>query len=160
MMNAAPTVVPLWSSPAPHSLGLNPNDIPFLNVFLPENPTSATPAIIVFPGGGYGMLCTGYEGENLARWFQGRGVAAFVLHYRLPVNGYLHPVPLLDAQRALRLVRHQAAAWKIDPAKIGIMGFSAGGHLAATVDTAEQRSPYDLRLWQPALDCRHRAGLF
>jgi acetyl esterase/lipase len=132
---SAETIVPLWDGPAPESHGSAPEDIPTLTVFLPKNATSATPAVIVFPGGGYEMLAFDYEGINEAEYFQSRGVAGFVLKYRLPKNGYRHPVPLLDAQRAVRLVRSHAADWKIDPAKVGIMGFSAGGHLASTLDT-------------------------
>jgi acetyl esterase/lipase len=125
----------LWDGPAPQSHRTAPNDIPTLTVFLPEKAAQATSAIVICPGGGYAGLSFDTEGINEAKWFQEKGVAAFVLKYRLPVNGYRHPVPLLDAQRAIRLVRNHAADWNINPAKIGIMGFSAGGHLASTVDT-------------------------
>jgi acetyl esterase/lipase len=131
----AQTVVPLWKGPAPQSHGTTPNDIPTLTVFLPEKESRATSAIIICPGGGYEFLAFDYEGVNEAKWFQERGAAAFVLTYRLPVNGYRHPVPLLDAQRAIRLLRSHAADWKINPAKVAVMGFSAGGHLASTLDT-------------------------
>jgi acetyl esterase/lipase len=131
---AAPAVVPLWNGPAPQSHGTAPDDIPTLTVFLPEKSASPTAAIVVFPGGGYAGLAFDYEGINEAEYYQKRGVAGFVLKYRLPVHGYRHPVPLLDAQRAIRLIRNNAA-WNIDPAKIGIMGFSAGGHLASTLET-------------------------
>ena len=127
--------MPLWTGPAPQSHGAAPNDIPTLTVFLPEKAAQATSAIVICPGGGYAMLSFDYEGVNEAKWFQERGVAAIVLKYRLPAHGYRHPVPLLDAQRAIRLVRSHAADWKINPAKVGVMGFSAGGHLASTVDT-------------------------
>lgn len=132
---SAQNVVPLWNGPAPLSHGTMPNDIPTLTVFLPEKTSQATSAIVICPGGGYGFLAFDYEGLNEAEWFQQQGVAAFVLKYRLPTNGYRHPVPLLDAQRAIRLVRSHAADWKINPAKVGIMGFSAGGHLASTLET-------------------------
>jgi acetyl esterase/lipase len=131
----AQTVVPLWEGPAPQSHGNTPNDIPTLTVFLPQNATGPTSAIVICPGGGYAKLSMEYEGVNEAQYFQSHGVAAFVLKYRLPINGYRHPVPLLDAQRAIRLVRSRAADWKIDVAKVGIMGFSAGGHLASTLET-------------------------
>jgi acetyl esterase/lipase len=136
-VSAAPaqSVVPLWDGPAPQSRGTTPNDIPTLTVFLPEKAGQAASAIVICPGGGYEELASDYEGANEARWFQEHGVGAFVLKYRLPSHGYRHPVPLLDAQRAIRLVRSHAADWKINPAKVGIMGFSAGGHLASTVDT-------------------------
>lgn len=128
-------IVPLWNGPAPFSHGTTPNDIPTLTVFLPEKASQATSAVVICPGGGYGFLAFDYEGINEAEWFQQRGVAAFVLKYRLPAKGYRHPVPLLDVQRAIRLVRSHAADWKINPAKVGIMGFSAGGHLASTLET-------------------------
>ena len=128
-------VVPLWNGPAPHSLGSAPEDTPRLYVYLPEKSPRPTRAMIVIPGGGYGMLAFEHEGIHEAEWFQKQGIAAFVFFYRLPVNGYRHPVPLLDAQRAVRLVRSRAAEWNIDPAKIAVMGFSAGGHLTATLET-------------------------
>jgi len=131
----AQKVVPLWQGSAPQSHGTGPNDIPTLTIFLPNKPSKAASAIVICPGGGYAKLSFDHEGVNEAKWFQQRGVAAFVLKYRLPVDGYRHPVPLLDAQRAIRLVRSHAADWNIDPAKVGVMGFSAGGHLASTVDT-------------------------
>jgi len=131
----AQTVVPLWDGPAPQSHGTGPNDIPTLTFFLPENGSQPTSAVVICPGGSYAALAFEYEGVNEAKWLQQRGVAAFVLKYRLPKNGYRHPVPLLDVQRAIRLVRSHAADWKINPAKVGVMGFSAGGHLASTVDT-------------------------
>ena len=131
----AQTVVPLWDGPAPQSHGTTPDDIPTLTAFLPEKSPLATSAIVICPGGGYNKLAMDHEGLNEAKWFQQRGVAAFVLKYRLPVNGYRHPVPLLDVQRAIRLVRSRAAQWNINPGKVGIMGFSAGGHLASTLET-------------------------
>jgi len=130
-----PTPLPLWSGPAPQSHGTADIDIPTLTPFFPANATTATPAVIICPGGGYAMLSMDMEGTNVAQWFQAHGAAAFVLKYRLPARGYPHPVPLLDAKRAIRLVRSRAAEWKIDPAKVGIMGFSAGGHLASTLET-------------------------
>jgi len=131
----AQTVVPLWDGPAPQSHGTTPNDIPTLTVFLPEKASRTTSAIVICPGGSYEFLAFDHEGINVAGWFRERGVAAFVLTYRLPTKGYHHPVPLLDAQRAIRLVRSHAADWKVDPAKVGVMGFSAGGHLVSTLDT-------------------------
>jgi acetyl esterase/lipase len=131
----AQTEVPLWNGPAPQSHGTSPNDIPTLTVFLPPNTTAPTSAVVICPGGGYAGLAFDHEGINEAKWLNGKGVAGMVLKYRLPVNGYRHPVPMLDVQRAIRFVRSHAADWKINPAKVGIMGFSAGGHLAATADT-------------------------
>lgn len=128
-------MVPLWNGPAPHSHGTSLDDTPRLYAYLPEKPARPSPAIIVCPGGGYGGLAYFHEGINEAEWFRQQGIAAFVLFYRLPTNGYRHPVPLLDAQRAVRLLRSRAAEWNIDPGKIAVMGFSAGGHLVSTLDT-------------------------
>ena len=129
------TVTPLWNGPAPQSHGTGPNDTPTITSFLPADATAPTSAILICPGGAYAMLAGAYEGANEAKYFQAHGVAAFVLKYRLPTKGYRHPVPMLDVQRALRLIRSHAADWKLDPAKIGVMGFFAGGHLASTLDT-------------------------
>ncbi len=133
-----PPPVPLWTGPAPESLGNRPQDIPTLTCYLPNNGAAIPPpttAIILCPGGGYFSLLTQIEGTNEALWFQSHGIAAFVLKYRLPSCGYFHPVPLFDAMRAIRLVRSHATDWNIDPAKVGLMGFAAGGHLAGTVET-------------------------
>jgi len=92
-------------------------------------------AVIICPGGGYGKVCYGKEGIAIARWLNTLGVEAFVLKYRLTAEGYVHPAPLRDAQRAIRLVRSNARKYGIEPDRIGIMGFSAGGHLASTTGT-------------------------
>jgi acetyl esterase/lipase len=89
-------------------------------------------AVIVFPGGGY-QVHAAHEAEPIARWLNAAGLTALVLRYRLAPN--LHPAPLEDAARAVRLARHRAAEWDIDPAHIGVLGFSAGGHLVATLGT-------------------------
>jgi acetyl esterase/lipase len=104
---------------------------PRLTPYLP-NAAAPTAAVIVCPGGGYRMLAP-HEGEPVARWLNGLGIAAFVLEYRIAPER--HPAPLHDAQRAIRLVRHHAAEWNVAPDRIGILGFSAGGHLAATAGT-------------------------
>ncbi len=90
-------------------------------------------AVVICPGGGYGGLVTGAEGHGIAKWLNGHGITGVVLEYRLPAGR--HQVPLLDAQRAIRTVRANAKDWEIDPARIGIIGFSAGGHLASTAAT-------------------------
>ena len=133
--SSAQQVVSLWQGPAPLSKGTNTHDIPDLTLFLPEKTTSPTPAIVICPGGGYSGLSFTHEGTNVAKYFQSHGIAGLVLRYRLPKNGYLHPVPMMDVQRAMRLVRSHASDWHIDPVKVGVMGFSAGGHLASTVST-------------------------
>jgi acetyl esterase/lipase len=129
------THIPLWEGAAPHALGAADTDTPRLYAYLPEKGARPTRAMVIFPGGGYEFLAFVHEGIHEAEWFQKQGIAAFVLFYRLPIHGYRHPVPLLDAQRAVRLVRSRAAEWNIDPAKIAVMGFSAGGHLASTLIT-------------------------
>ena len=125
---------PLWPNGAPGALGTSTNDIPTLTPYLPEPSQSTGAAIVICPGGGYGGLAT-HEGTGYAKWLSDHGVAAFVLKYRLGVHGYRHPVMLQDAARALRLVRSEVSKWALDPAKIGIMGSSAGGHLASTLLT-------------------------
>jgi acetyl esterase/lipase len=128
-------VMPLWQGIAPLSQNVRHTDMPTLIAYLPAKKQALTSAVIICPGGGYASLSVINEGINEAEWFQKRGMAAFVLKYRLPVNGYKHPVPLLDAQRAIRLVRHYANTFNINPSKIGIMGFSAGGHVASSAET-------------------------
>ncbi len=111
---------------------------PDIAVFLPSKRNATGEAVVICPGGGYHILAYDWEGSDIARWFSSRGIAAAVLKYRLPVsksNIIPHKTPLMDAQRAFRMVRYHAESWNIDPGKIGIMGFSAGGHLASTLST-------------------------
>ena len=129
----APVPIFLWPNGAPGAAGDTPLDKPILTPYLPaQNPTHT--AIVVCPGGGYAMLAIDKEGTQIAHWLNARGVAAFVLTYRYGPR-YHHPIPLLDAQRAIRCVRTHASQDSIDPDRIGIMGFSAGGHLASTAGT-------------------------
>lgn len=133
---AAPHLAPivLWPDGAPGALGKEPKDIPTITPYLPD-PAKATGAVmVVCPGGGYGGLAP-YEGEDYARWLCDQGIAGFVLKYRLGPGGYKHPRMLQDAARALRTVRFRAAEWKLDPKRVGIIGSSAGGHLASTLMT-------------------------
>ena len=112
--------------------------VPTLTVFKPAHPSSKKTAVIICPGGGYAILASGHEGTDVAKVFNEMGVTAFVLKYRLPDDSTMQNKeigPLQDAQRAIQLVRERAAEWNIDPTHIGIMGFSAGGHLAATAST-------------------------
>ena len=111
---------------------------PDIAVYLPSPRFATGQAVIICPGGGYWVLAYDLEGTDIAGYFNSIGVAAVVLKYRLPTYGNCiepHKAPLMDAQRAMRLVRHNAAKWSINPEKIGIMGFSAGGHLASTLGT-------------------------
>jgi acetyl esterase/lipase len=127
-------IIPLWSGAAPGALGTEDRDIPALTVFLPRTVAQNTPAVIICPGGGYSNLASNHEGRQVANYFNSLGVAAFVLRYRLGPR-YHHPIELGDAQRAIRTVRSRAPEWRLDPTRIGIMGFSAGGHLAMTAST-------------------------
>lgn len=131
--DALPPKHPLWEGVAP---GLKAGEAPLptkasYTVHLPAKPNGA--AVVICPGGGYGGLVVGGEGHGIARWLNDHGIAGIVLEYRLPAGH--NEVPLLDAQKALTLTRAHAAEWKIDPKKVGIIGFSAGGHLAATAAT-------------------------
>jgi len=127
-------IIPLWSGGAPGALGTDDTDIPAITVYLPRTVAPNTPAVIVCPGGGYRALAANHEGRQVASYLNSLGVAAFVLRYRLGPR-YHHPIELGDAQRAIRLVRSHQADWRIDASRIGIMGFSAGGHLAMTAST-------------------------
>lgn len=124
----------LWEGDAPGALGKADHDIPTITPYLPAAEKTNGTSIVVCPGGGYGGLAP-HEGEGYAKWLADNGVAAFVLKYRLGSKGYRHPVMLNDVSRAIRLVRSRAAEWKLDPQRIGVMGSSAGGHLASTAVT-------------------------
>ena len=129
-----PQTIPLWTGKAPGALGDADTDIPTLTIYMPRDTTGPMTAVIIAPGGGYGALAMNHEGRLPANYFNGLGMAAFVLKYRLGPR-YHHPIELGDAQRAIRTVRARAAEWHIAPDRIGIMGFSAGGHLASTAST-------------------------
>ena len=111
---------------------------PALYAFPASPSRNAGAAVVICPGGGYGIVAIEHEGTDVARWFNALGVSAFVLKYRM--SPYKHPIPLMDGQRAMRIVRSRAAEWGVSPNRIGIMGFSAGGHLASTVATHFGRS--------------------
>jgi acetyl esterase/lipase len=126
--------IPLWPEGAPGALGTSSNDIPTLTPYLPD-PTNATgAAMVICPGGGYQHLAA-HEGNDYALWLNQHGITCFVLKYRLGLNGYRHPAMLNDAARAVRWVRAHADEYKINRHRVGIMGSSAGGHLAATLMT-------------------------
>jgi acetyl esterase/lipase len=124
----------LWDGAAPGAQGSDESDIPALTVYLPRTMTAPTAAMVVAPGGAYRVLASNHEGRQVANFLNSLGVAAFVLRYRLGPR-YQHPIELGDAQRAIRMLRSHASEWRLDPARIGIMGFSAGGHLAMTAST-------------------------
>jgi acetyl esterase/lipase len=162
LVSALPTraepleAVPLWPDGAPGAKGSQPFDIPTITPYLPDPGNASSPAFVVCPGGGYGGLAP-HEGDGYARWLSRHGVAAFVLTYRLGSHGYRHPAMLNDAARAVRLVRAKAADWKVDPNRVGIMGSSAGGHLASTLLThfdvgdANASDPVDRQSSRPDL---------
>jgi acetyl esterase/lipase len=145
-------VIPLWEGNPPLQ---NPSDLkeessqqgvlritnvqtPTIEVYLPTKQIATGEAVVIFPGGGYGILAYDWEGTDFAKWLNSQGIAGIVVKYRLPISKSLtdpKEVPLMDAQRAIRLVRNRAAEWSINPAKVGVMGFSAGGHLASTLST-------------------------
>lgn len=123
----------LWPGRAPGQEGDEAKDIPVVQAFLPAEGKATGASFVVCPGGGYGGLAN-HEGPVVGEWFAKHGVTAFVLRYRLGPK-YHHPIELGDAQRAIRFVRFHSADWKLDPKRIGIIGFSAGGHLASTTAT-------------------------
>jgi acetyl esterase/lipase len=125
----------LWPGPAPQAKGDTCDDIPTLTVFDPQPGTGNGSAVVILPGGAYTHLAGNLEGRQVADWFTARGFVAFVLAYRLSSNGYLLPIPLLDARRAVQTVRARAADYHIAPNRIVVIGFSAGGHLAALAGT-------------------------
>ena len=131
---AAPeTPIVLWPAGAPGAVGHEATDIPTLTPYLAPKEKATGAAIVVCPGGGYQHLAD-HEGRPVAEWLNSIGVTAFVLKYRLGPT-YHHPAQLQDAARAIRTVRTRAKEWGVDPQRVGILGFSAGGHLAATAGT-------------------------
>jgi len=130
-VNNSPEMIPVWKKPMPDREGRLPAKNAYITVFRPVKPNGA--AVIICPGGGYGGLVTGPEGYGIAKWLNKQGITGVVLEYRLPEGDA--DIPLLDAQKAIRMVRSNAQVWEIDSERIGIMGFSAGGHLASTAAT-------------------------
>ncbi len=157
--NANPEI-PLWPNGAPGALGKGPNDTPTLTVFLPKSQTP-TAAMVVCPGGGYGGLAP-HEGKDYALWLNEQGIAAFVLKYRLGSHGYRHPAMLQDAARAIRTVRARAEEWNVDIKRVGIIGSSAGGHLASTLLThfnSAENKPANSTDPIDAMSCRPDLGV-
>src|ERR1700679_204897 len=125
----------LWPGTPPEAKGNTCNDIPALPIMGPREGPGNGSAVIIFPGGAYLHLAGDLEGREVADWFTARGFRAFILSYRLGSNGYLLPVPLIDARRAIQTVRARATDYHISPNRIVVIGFSAGGHLAALAGT-------------------------
>jgi acetyl esterase/lipase len=147
-----PLVFPLWDGTPPLQEQMDLEEVhtrngilrisnvqnPTLEVYLPEADKATGQGVVIFPGGGYTILAYEWEGTEFAQWLASHGIAGIVVKYRLPLSESLtnpKEVPLLDAQRAVRLARHHADEWGLDGGRIGVMGFSAGGHLASTVST-------------------------
>ena len=138
---AEPVKVRLWPAGAPGAKGDAEYDQPFVEVWQADAAETSGAAMVICPGGGYGGLAVDHEGKQVAEWCSARGITAFVLHYRLGSKGYHYPTQLLEVQRALRLARANAAAYGVDPQRIGIWGFSAGGHLASMAATLFDERP-------------------
>jgi acetyl esterase/lipase len=124
----------LWPDGAPGAVGTEAVDKPKITPYLALRGRATGAAVVVCPGGGYRVVAADHEGKQIAEWLNSLGVSAFVLQYRLGER-YRHPAPLQDAQRAIRMVRSRAKEWGVDPKRVGILGFSAGGHLASTAAT-------------------------
>ena len=130
--------LPLWEGKAPHAVGDSQADKPSVTVYRAPTDKANGAAVVVCPGGGYGGLAMDHEGKQVGEYLNGLGVTAFVLKYRTAQKdrpGPLYPAPLLDVQRAIRLARASATEYGVDPTRLGLMGFSAGGHLASTGGT-------------------------
>jgi len=149
-------VEPLWADGAPGAKGDEDGDKPALTIYLPPREKATGTAVVICPGGGYGHLAMDHEGHQIAQWLNSFGVAGFILKYRHRNSGagYGHPAPLQDAQRAVRIVRSRAKVWNIDPGRIGILGFSAGGHLASSAGTHFQNRYNDVKDPIDKISCR------
>jgi len=135
----------LWPDGAPGARGDSDADKPTLTIFLPDKDKATGSAVLICPGGGYQHVMMDYEGCEVAQWLNSLGIAGIVLNYRHNGGGYHHPAPLQDAQRAIRTIRHNAKTWAVDENRIGILGFSAGGHLASSAGTHFDKNAYPPR---------------
>lgn len=160
-MYAQDTIMPLWPKDnIPNRIKSEEKEIrdykdilrvskvqePTIEVYLPAKANANGQAMLIFPGGGYGILAYDWEGTDIAKFLNGKGIAGIVVKYRLPSSASQkdkHNVPLIDAQRAIRLARSMAKEWNIKEDQVGIMGFSAGGHLASTLGTHYDEKVYD-----------------
>jgi acetyl esterase/lipase len=149
-------VVLLWPDGAPGAKGNEDGDKPSLTLYLPPKDKANGATVVIFPGGGYGHLAMDHEGHQIAEWLNSLGVAGFILKYRHSRSGagYGHPGPIQDAQRAVRMVRGHEKEWNVDPDRIGIIGFSAGGHLASSVGTHFQTRYSEAKDAIDELSCR------
>jgi acetyl esterase/lipase len=153
---AEPKVELLWPDGAPGAKGEAEGDKPTLTIYVPAPEKATGAAVVICPGGGYGALAMDHEGHQIGQWLNSFGVAGFIVKYRHRNSGagYGHPAPLQDAQRALRTVRSRAKEWGVDPNRIGILGFSAGGHLASSAATHFHESFYDAKDQIDRVSCR------
>ena len=153
---AEPKAELLWPQGAPGAKGKADGDKPSLIVYPAAKDKANGAAVVICPGGGYGHLAMGHEGHEVARWLNAHGISAFILKYRhrRSGDGYGHPAPINDAQRAIRTVRSRAAQWGVDPRRIGILGFSAGGHLASTAATHFDKGKSDAKDPIDRVSCR------
>lgn len=151
-----PKVELLWPDDAPGAKGTAEGDKPTLTIYLPPQEKATGAAIVICPGGGYGGLAMDHEGHQIGQWLNSFGVAGFIVTYRHRNSGagYGHPAPIQDAQRAIQTVRSRAAEWGVDPSRIGILGFSAGGHLASTAATHFNESFCEARDAIDRVSCR------
>lgn len=129
-----PKTEPLWTGAVPGALGTADADLPELTIYQPNRTQATGTMVVICPGGGYQNLAMDHEGHQVARWFTAHGIAAAIVKYRLGPK-YRHPAPLQDVLRAIRVVRSRATELNIRPDRVGVMGFSAGGHLASTAAT-------------------------
>jgi len=129
----------LWPAGAPNAVGEDDLDKPRITIFEADTATATGAGIIVLPGGGYSKLAMGHEGMEVVEWLNAQGITAFLLQYRHGPR-YLHPAALDDATRAMAIVRSRASTWGVDPKRIGMLGFSAGGHLAASTAIYARRA--------------------
>ena len=156
MASEAAGVIRLWEGAAPGAQGDADHDTPVVTWWPAKQAAGASAALVVCPGGGYGALAD-HEGTDYARWLNSQGISAFVLRYRLGSKGYRHPVMLGDVARAIRLVRHDAEKFKVEPTRVGVIGSSAGGHLALTAclkgddGNPEAADPIDRQSSRPAV---------
>lgn len=156
---AEPKTELLWPAGAPGKLGDEAKDKPTLIIYLPDAEKATGCGIVVCPGGGYGGLAMDHEGHQIARWLNSFGVAAFICDYRHRGKGYGHPAPLQDAQRAVRTVRARAKEFGVQADRVGIMGFSAGGHLTSTALTHFDKGKADDSDPIQQVSCRPDFGL-
>jgi acetyl esterase/lipase len=159
VLAAEPKTELLWPNGAPGALGTEAKDKPMLTIYLPEKEKASGGAVVVCPGGGYAHLAITYEGHDIARWLCDNGIAGIVCDYRHSGKGYKHPAPLEDAQRAIRTIRARAKEFGVDPAKIGILGFSAGGHLTSSAVTHFDKGKADSEDPIQKVSCRPDFGI-